>query len=504
MKQKLSQQVKAFFIGEKERPLKFEFKGIIKFIPLIICGGFFALTVILFAIGPFDWNISNPISLYTFLFFCIVSLVGGYLLGIYKGKVSKHKVGFNTNRILISSTIVFFITYFPLLYATTGKVYPDIITGIVNAGEAYRNAKYFSEHGLSLWVYVRIIFSPLTIISTPITLFFMPKLSRIGKLLGISVIIANIAMGLSQGINKYSADFVMQIILFLSLLFFTHPDIKEQSRKNNVLFYRLKIIGGALIVCFTFFVNYSMNMQSRVAMDEQIALQNQNISEVVDRSSSQMPEDDTDNLIENELSEETVQSSIEEYSTFGVAKEKENTIFNILPPKIKGTALYLISYITHGYKGLSFAMEHEFTPAYGLGFSEFFRHNILKVIGQANKEEMIYEKTYAAKTSRNGWETGKVWSSFFVFPASDISFLGTIALVFFIGYFFSLSWKDAILTENCFAIVVFFNICFMIFYFPANNQLFQGGELAVGFSVTFIMWLVTRKVMKKKGSDSSK
>ena len=30
---------------------------------------------------------------------------------------------------------------------------------------------------------------------------------------------------------------------------------------------------------------------------------------------------------------------------------------------------------------------------------------------------------------------------------------------------------------------MFFYLCILVFYLPANNQLFQGGELAIGFTV---------------------
>ena len=90
---------------------------------------------------------------------------------------------------------------------------------------------------------------------------------------------------------------------------------------------------------------------------------------------------------------------------------------NYLNPKLKSTAIYITSYLTHGYNGLGLAMEEKFTSSYGMGFSTFYRHNSLKIIGRSDLEESIYEKTYMHKINERGWFTGLVWSTFFIFPA---------------------------------------------------------------------------------------
>lgn len=456
----------------------FQFSGILKYIPLIICGGFFSITILLFIFGPYDWKVNNPLQLYSFLFLTVVALSFGYCIAIVKGKISSKKLNINISNSLILCCTVYFLIYFPTVYAITGKIYPDIITGLTNAGLAYRNTKYYNEFGSQTFLYIRMILSPFLILITPVTLFLMPKLTKTGKLLGILVILFTLFLGISQGINKYCADLTGQIVLFLVLLLFTN-----NPKKSNIK-YRLKIISLIILVCLLFFTYYSVTMHSRVSMDNQLKSASSVASNAQSESpSNSSPQDDT---------EKNVESTITQYSTFGFASEKPNVFYDFIPSKIKPTALFLTSYITHGYKGLSIAMNQDFTSSYGLGFSDFFRHNLLKIAGQSNKEKEIYNRTYIAKTSLEGWVTGNFWSTFFVYPASDISFFGTIVLVFLIGYFWGLSWKDFLITENLFSITVFFNLCIMVFYFPANNQLFQGGESAIGFTVMFILWLVTR------------
>ncbi len=86
-----------------------------------------------------------------------------------------------------------------------------------------------------------------------------------------------------------------------------------------------------------------------------------------------------------------------------------------------------------------------------------------------------------------------VWSTFFVHPASDIGFPGVIVLMALIGFALGLSWRDTLERRDPLAAGVFFHLCILVFYLPANNQLFQGGELAIGFSVLLVAWLVLRR-----------
>jgi len=65
--------------------------------------------------------------------------------------------------------------------------------------------------------------------------------------------------------------------------------------------------------------------------------------------------------------------------------------------------------------------------------------------------------------------------------------------VFLIGLGFALCWLDTLRGENPFAVVLFSQFLIMLFYFPANNQLLQSGEVCVAFWVTLLLWSRTRR-----------
>lgn len=480
----MMKRIVGFFKGEKQISLQFEYVGVVRYIPLIVCGGFFLATILIFGLGPMDWHVKNPVELYTFLGACCVFLTAGYILGVKKGKTPAGKLNINTNTVFMLCAATFFIIYFPTVYATTGKWYPDVVAGIADTGRAYRIAKYYSVYGPKTVQYIRMLLAPLTVMVIPVTLFFMPKLSKTGKVLGITAIILSVALSISQGVNKAVADFTAQIVLFLIMLLFT------PAKKGSDWWHRLKVVMLIILVCGLFFSYNSASMRNRVALDK-------------------ASEFDPD----TELSEGEIDSAVMKQAAFGFATEKEGyVLMELIPEKLRPAAIFFMSYISHGYKGLSIAMEQEFTSTFGLGFSDFFRHNFLRLAGRLDIEDDIYEKTYMYKTNRDCvlcrlgrydvphqcWRTGAVWSTFFVYPASDISFYGTAPLLFIIGYLFSLSWKDALMTENPFAATVFYGFCIIIFYFSANNQTFQGGETFIGLAFMIMAWLVSRRVLYKK------
>ena len=520
-------KLRDLFLGNNDARLNMNYNGIIRFVPLLLAGGFFFVTILLHAFGPTDWNVSNPQKLYSFLLLCFVALVAGYSLAVCKGKSAERKMNLNIGRILMVGAVVFLILFFPLCHLTTGKWFPDVYLGITNTGAAYQITKYYSATGPKLFFYLRIILSPFIYVVMPITLFYYPKLSNVQKAFGISVIVLNIALGIAQGVNKHVADICMQLVLVLAILLFSGG---KQTRKKQIA-YCLKIIVLILTICLAFVLYYSNSMNNRIATDIHIH-QNTQVTESTEipesieapasvptdepkveptDDSKVEPTDDSkaeptdesnhEGIISQQptVNQETVNDVMNSYANFSVGTERKSAFWDtIIPDRFKPIVNYMISYFCHGYNGLSYAMEEDFTSSLGFGFSDFIRHNVARFFGGATFEEAMYQRTYMAKIEKYGWQTGLMWSSFFIFPASDISFPGTVLLVFLIGYLFGLSWKDTITTENPFACAAFFGFTTMVFYFSANNQMFQTGENCLAFCAVLFAWILSRSIHCKE------
>ena len=470
-------KIQQFFKSDKAIESDIQYKGITKYMPLIVCGGFFLLTIFLFIFGPYDWHITNSKKLYIFLFSAFFSLVLGYMFAsLQKRKVKETK--YNVNNIILISFIFFIAIYICNTYSTTGKFYPDIIRGIFDSGTAYRiSHSALSKFGIIV-TYASIIISPIVAFLTPLFFLYFKSLSKCSRVLGIITLILNLTLGIAQGIINSYATFVFQTSLFLLLYLLSLPKKKIKS----------KIVLLVIIVTLlaSFLGYYKVVMGNRLVADA--------TAPVEDDSSVQTPSvkpDKEENSNNNNDSKHNVEL-FNGSAVFLTATVKDKYFLSFLPESVLGPTNHIISYITHGYKGLSLAMDEEFTTSYGLGFSDFFRHNFLKVIGKTNLEEKIYARTYMAKIENKGWSTGGVWSSFFIYPASDIGFPLTILLVFFIGIIFNIAWRDTLESKNIFAAVIFYNMCLMICFFSANNILFQGGGTFLTMVVSGLLWIYTR------------
>lgn len=480
--------------SQKPQKTIFTFEGINKYLPLIISAGFFLFTILLFIFGPYDWHINNKFEIYTFLLLAFLFLVIGYIAAIKYSNVYKQKKYININKVLTTCIIVFLLSYIPTVYIRTGKIYPDIITGIFNSGYAYSMSH--SSNG-TLVEYIRILLSPFITMITPLVILYYKNLSKFNKIMGVVCIILTLFLGIACGITKQFADTVILVFIFASLLFFSTNNVKSWKQKSLIILF-------LLLTLLSFILYYKTIMTNRVRTDivkEYNDITSEEIN--VNEKNKLIKEDNKINVQEEKVKEEIsnvetkeVNTKMKTYASFGYATLKENyPIVNKLPNSIKSPLLYLSSYITHGYKGLSFAMEKDFTSAYGLGFSEFLRHNVSKLFGN-EFEENIYSRTYMYKIEKNGWHTLDVWSSFFIYPASDIGFIFTLILVLFIGFAFGYSWKDTLITGNIFAAVSFFNFIILVFYLSANNQLFQTGEAFISSSAIFAIYFF--QVIKRK------
>ena len=146
-------------------------------------------------------------------------------------------------------------------------------------------------------------------------------------------------------------------------------------------------------------------------------------------------------------------------------------------------------YLTPGYYALSLALREPFVPMFGVGNSTFLYRQAARLTGDSD----ILKAPYPVRIEKYGWDSDGLWSSIYPWIASDVSFPGTILIVYIIGRLFALSWLDTLAGANPFAVVMFSQFLIMLFYFPANNQLLQSGEGFTAFWVTLILWWRTRR-----------
>jgi hypothetical protein len=132
-------------------------------------------------------------------------------------------------------------------------------------------------------------------------------------------------------------------------------------------------------------------------------------------------------------------------------------------------------------------------PFKGLGFglsnSYFVMRNIEQLTGWSGLKDISYG---VRLDNAIGSGYGLYWSTFYTWIASDFTFPGTIIVMFFIAYYFSLSLRDSLYSLNPLSVTVFCTLFYFIFHCAFNNPMQDGAGITTNLFVP-IVWLILRR-----------
>ena len=132
-----------------------------------------------------------------------------------------------------------------------------------------------------------------------------------------------------------------------------------------------------------------------------------------------------------------------------------------------GSSIFAVS-VAQGYYGLALGMDQPFKSTFGLGHSPALTGIYVRATGDKKFET----RSFTYRNAFEAWPPESFWSSMMIWFANDISYLGVLPLMYFIGAYWARRWKNATLGESDAAAVLFSLLCVMIAYMPANNQIF--------------------------------
>lgn len=149
----------------------------------------------------------------------------------------------------------------------------------------------------------------------------------------------------------------------------------------------------------------------------------------------------------------------------------------------KTLVLGMVTYLTHGYYGLSLALTKK-TENVGLGLSNslFLQRNFARLTGSDYPARVSFASRLAEE---DGYPVGNYWMSFYPWLASDVTWLGSILVVCLIGRCFATSWLDATKGRNPVAAIAFVLLAQIVYAFPMNNPLQDGAGLS-----KFWVWMI--------------
>lgn len=137
-------------------------------------------------------------------------------------------------------------------------------------------------------------------------------------------------------------------------------------------------------------------------------------------------------------------------------------------------------YLGQGYYGLSLALEQPFTwTAFG-GSS----YSISVILNQFFGAKFWVAENYPYLVGYStGWGQAK-WHTAFAWLASDLTFTGVVLFMGLVGFMYGRAWREVILYQNPFSVLLFALLNIGLIYAPANNQLMHApGGLLTTFGV---------------------
>jgi len=412
----------------------------VRLFPVIFFITYLNFTVFLFAFGPWPYPVVNGTKLYVFLAFAHLALLAGYLSAAFR-KPGGYYGRWSVQRLVTLSLVVNLLLFFPTSAFLTGRTIPDVWGAFANLGAAYARSRFIREEGTPIIMYLRMFAGPFLAMSLPLTIFYWKKLKPTIRKWAVVAILGEVAMYIAMGTNAGVARFALVVPWLLLAGHFSGVQRLNWLRKSRFLV-------GSIILLVLFFMFFSSAISTRG-------------------------------------------SSLSAHYSPAIGKyaDVDNFMVRYLPPSVQDGVLSLTSYVTHGYYALYLSLDEPFMPMFGVGNSLFLFRQAARITGI--KEIMNWP--YPVRIEKYGWDAYGLWSTIYPWIASDVSFPGTILVVFLVGRLFALSWLDTLKGNNPFAIAIFAMLLMILFYFPATNQWLQGGEGLVAFWGILALWLFTRR-----------
>jgi hypothetical protein len=425
----------------------------VRMAPIVLLEAYLLFTVLLFAFGPWPYPVSNKLALYGFLLAAQLALLLGYRSA--NGQTPKGSSSFlDLRKVFVVSLVVNILWLKPGLELSLGMgegglSFGDLISligrGLTNPGELYterQNALVLAGGSGNLTAYIGILIGPFLWILVPLGVFYWKELSRWMR---VGLILYFVGYAVSSIVLAANKGFADALILLTCLWISLNPLVLMRS-------FRTIARGAAIVVGLLLFTSFFIwGARTRSGGRSVVGCVDADIK---------------------------------------ITCDEHHPLLLVVPETSKDGVAFLASYFTQGYWALGMALEEPFTWSYGLGNSIFLSGLTGRFLGMYTISDMTYpsqlEKDY-------GYGRLARWHSFYTWIASDVSFPGTLAVVFIIGRLLALSWIDVLGKQNRLAITVFILLVLMVLYFPANNQVLGFPTTCVSFFTLIPLWLIARK-----------
>jgi len=406
------------------------------YFPIIFLLCWLGFTIYIFIFGPYKYKLVNPFIFYTYLLAVHLALLFGYIRGQRSlGRGSQVKIDYYK---FVELAIIISLTYFVIkLIFTFGGNLRHFSETFQNASKSYKTSSFNHPN---LFSYLDIFFAPISLIAITNTLFNYKNLRRRYRY---SVFIL-IMFAIASAIGSATRSGIVQITI-ISLASFSLGIYK----KNIILQTYHKVLIFFFVICIGVgFLTYSALLTNTRG----------------------------GRIVNNPLTNEP--------------PRKDFFLTKATSPKFHPLINNVSFYVSHSYFRLNKALNMPFKGlGFGLSNSYFVMRNIEQLTGWSGLKDISYG---VRLDNAIGSGYGLYWSTFYTWIASDFTFPGTIIVMFFIAYYFSLSLRDSLYSLNPLSVTVFCTLFYFIFHCAFNNPMQDGAGITTNLFVP-IVWLILRR-----------
>ncbi|MEW2375081.1 hypothetical protein AB0883_03120 [Micromonospora sp. NPDC047812] len=168
------------------------------------------------------------------------------------------------------------------------------------------------------------------------------------------------------------------------------------------------------------------------------------------------------------------------------------TVERMVGPHLATGVAALVIYPTHGYLGLAHNLETPFVWSRGLGSTPA----VASYAGQYLGVDTDSRPSYPVRTeARTGYPSGMYWSTIYPWLASDLTWPGTVLFMALLGWLFAAMWLGAVRSRRILPTLLFAQLCLLVAYIPANNQLGLSRPTVIGLATLLVVmaWTTLRR-----------
>jgi hypothetical protein len=455
-------------------------KRIENYLPLIFFQLYLLGTVLLFAFGPWQWIIADNMKLFGFLLASQLMIAVGYVLAVWREgpwqrRVTEPRSGILLFRLSLAVNIVLAA---PTAWARSNSWVPNIVAGLQNPGIVYmESVDRLMVFGPHVYVeYARILLAVVILPMVPLTIIYWRSLSRIERFLAGATIAWYLSIFIAVGQNKGLADAIATwAILIIAGIIFRRLPLRSLLIKLPIAY------AVSLVLFFSYF-----GMTQLLRHGGAVANDPGTLTWYAPVESTEPVAETADDAGDGRgLHVGTGPTSIVAYPDHLVAR--------IAPDFVRNAYESFARYLGQGYQALAFSIDYAHPSTLGVGNSMFLSRNVDRVL----KTDFFESQSLPGILEREtGWSRQMQWHSIYTWLASDVGLAGTLLVMGVLGFVLAKSWVRTIRTAEPVWATMLYMMLIIFFYIPANNQIMQSGETAIGFIalslLIFVRWVISR------------